>query len=113
MTKKTPLRVAIIGTGFGVRTQLPAFRRAGGWEVVSLTGSDPERTGRLAREHGVPHACTDLDGALDRGDPDLVSVASTPRHHVPRAGAALAAGRHGLLEKPMALDASEASRLAK
>ena len=36
------LKAAIVGTGFGVKTQLPAFRAAGGWEVVSLTGRDAD-----------------------------------------------------------------------
>jgi predicted dehydrogenase len=104
-------RVAIVGTGFGVRVQLPAFRLAGGWEVVSLTGSDAAKTRHLAETLGVPHACATLDEALDRGAPDLVCVATPPHLHLPMAAAVLTSDRHCLLEKPTALDATEAEAL--
>jgi predicted dehydrogenase len=105
------LRVAIIGTGFGARTQLPGFRLAGGWEVVSLCGRDPARTRRLAEEKDVPHALTDYRDAVQVGDPDLVCVSTPPLEHLAMALAAVEAGRHCLLEKPMAMDAGEARRL--
>jgi len=107
-----PRRVAILGTGFGVRVQLPAFRLAGGWEVVSLTGSDHTKTRRMAADLGVPHACESVEEAIERGDPDLVCVSTPPHLHLAQASAVLRAGRHCLMEKPTALDADEAAKLA-
>ena len=107
------LAVAIIGTGFGVRTQLPAFRLAGGWNVVSLTGRDAAKTARLAEEHDVPHALTSVEDATTVGDPDLVCVTTPPAHHHPMGLRVVEAERHCLLDKPMALDAREASSLVK
>ncbi len=106
------LKVAIIGTGFGVRTQLPAFRLAGGWEVVSLTGVDREKTRRLAEAHGVPHALSGAAEAVEVGEPDLVCVATPPSHHLAMGITVLKGGRHCLLEKPMALTSREAEALA-
>lgn len=108
-----PRRVAILGTGFGVRVQLPAFRLAGGWEVVSLTGSDHAKTRRMASDLGVPHACESVEEAIERGDPDLVCVSTPPHLHLAQASAVLRAGRHCLMEKPTALDAEEAAKLAE
>lgn len=107
------VRVAIVGTGFGVRTQLPGFRAAGGWEVVSLTGADPEKTRRLAETHGVPYATSSLGEAIRLGDPQLVCVTTPPVLHRAMGTAVLDAGRHCLLEKPMALDATEAEHLTR
>lgn len=107
------LRVAIIGSGFGSRTQLPGFRLAGGWEVVSLCGRDPDRTRRLAEENGVPHALTDYRDAVRVGDPHLVCVSTPPVEHLAMGLEAVEAGRRCLLEKPMAMDAGEARRLVE
>jgi predicted dehydrogenase len=104
-------RVAIVGSGFGVRTQLPAFRAAGGWEVVSLTGADLAKTRRLAEANGVPHALASIEEAVRVGDPHLVCVSTPPALHHPMGAAVLHAARHCLLEKPMALDAGEAADL--
>lgn len=106
------IRVAIVGTGFGVRTQLPGLRAAGGYRVVSLTGSNAEKTRRLATEHGVPHALTTIEDAIEVGDPELVCITTPPHLHLPMGLAALSAGAHVLLEKPMALCVDEAARLA-
>jgi predicted dehydrogenase len=105
------LKAAIVGTGFGVKTQLPAFRAAGGWEVVSLTGRDADKTARLASAHGVPHALGDITESVSVGDPDVVCVSTPPALHLAQTRAVLKAGRHCLLEKPMALDANEAAAL--
>jgi len=106
-----PLRVAIVGTGFGVRTQLPAFRLAGGWQVVSLTGRDPARTRSLAETHDVPHALTRFEEALSVGDPDLVCVTTPPVFHREMAKGVLSAGKHCLLDKPMVMTGAEAEDL--
>ncbi len=107
------IRVAIVGTGFGVSTQLPGFRLAGGYDVVSLTGRDAAKTARLADQHDVPHALTDFRDALRVGSPDLMCVTTPPVHHREMALAALEAGCHCLLEKPMAMSAAEAEELTR
>jgi predicted dehydrogenase len=46
------LRVGIIGTGWGARVQVPAFREAG-IEVVAISGRDREKTARTAQALGI------------------------------------------------------------
>jgi predicted dehydrogenase len=45
--------VAVVGTGFGCLTHVPALRNAG-FDVVALVGRDPDRTAQRAELFGVP-----------------------------------------------------------
>jgi len=103
------LRVAVVGTSFGLRIHVPALRGAG-FDVVALVGRDPARTAGRAERAGVEHACTSLTQALDLGL-DAVSVAGPPATHAPLVLQAVAAGCHVLCEKPFTLDVAEAERL--
>lgn len=98
--------VGIIGTGWGGRVQAPAFKLVG-LEVVALAARDPEKAERQARELGIPFATGDWRELLERDDVELVSITTPPHTHREIAIAALAAGKHVLCEKPMALDAAE------
>lgn len=103
------LSVAVVGTSFGARIHVPAFRSAG-FEVVALVGRDPTRTARRAERLGIEHPCTSLAAALELGV-DAVSIAGPPAAHAGMAIQAIAAGCHVLCEKPFTLDAPEAERL--
>lgn len=104
------LGVAIVGTGFGCITHLPAFRDAG-FDVVALVGRDPERTAARAERFGVPHAFTDLDQALALDGVHAVSVATPPHTHRDLVLRAVAAGRHVVCEKPFAADGAQAREM--
>jgi predicted dehydrogenase len=106
-----PVRIGIIGTGFGRSAQVPGFRACEGAEVVALCGSRRDRTEALARELGVPLALTDYRKLLARDDVDLVSVVTPPYLHHSMTLAALAAGKHVLCEKPMAMDVGQAREM--
>ncbi len=101
------MSIAIIGTGWGARIQVPAFRAAG-LQVVALAGSDQAKTERIAGDLGVPFATGDWRAVLARPDVALVSIVTPPDLHREMAAAALAAGKHVLCEKPTALDAAQA-----
>lgn len=102
--------VGVIGTGWTDRVQIPAFQ-AGGLEVAVVASRDIGRARDVAARHGVPQAVGDWREMLDM-PVDVISVASPPRLHVEQASAVLAAGKHMLCEKPLALDAQQAQQLA-
>ncbi|MFZ2492765.1 MAG: Gfo/Idh/MocA family oxidoreductase, partial [Thermoanaerobaculia bacterium] len=101
-------RIGIIGTGWGARVQVPAFREAG-LEVIGIAGHDRERTRRTAGDLGVEpfDAWRDLVAA----DVDLISVVTPPSEHLEMTIRALESGRHVINEKPTAMSAAEAEML--
>lgn len=103
-------RIGIVGTGWGARVQVPAFREAG-LEVTAIAGFHREKTRKLAGELGV----TPYDHWRDvlASDVDLVSIVTPPAEHREMATAALEAGKHVLSEKPTALNAREAEQLVE
>jgi predicted dehydrogenase len=104
------MSIGIIGTGWGTRVQVPAFQSLG-LEVVGLAARDRAKTERQAREHGIAFATDDWRRLLERDDVRVVSIVTPPHTHREIALAALAAGKHVLCEKPMALDTAESMEM--
>lgn len=94
------MRWAVAGYGdVVVRRVLPALRAAGE-EVAGIWGRDQGRADVLAARFGIPVATTDLPALVHQVD--AVYVATPVVAHVPVARVAVAAGRHALVEKPLA-----------
>ncbi|MFN2387046.1 MAG: Gfo/Idh/MocA family protein [Thermoanaerobaculia bacterium] len=100
------VRVGIIGTGWGARVQVPAFRSAG-LHVTAIAGSNPEKTRRVAAEHDLM-AFDDWKDLVASPEFGLVSIVTPPSEHLQMALAALEAGKHVLSEKPTARNVQEA-----
>src|SRR5919108_2816690 len=103
---------AVIGTGFIGTVHVEALRRIG-VQVRGVLGSSPERGTERAGALGVPKAYASLDELLDDDRVDVVHVTSPNHLHVPQAAAILAAGRHVVCEKPLALTATESADLVE
>ena len=108
-----PLRTAVIGTGFVGPFHVDAARRSGLADVVVMAGSNPDRTATRARSLGVPKATTDVDDVLSDRDVDVVHVCTPNDSHVDLARRALQAGKHVVVEKPLALSLGDATELAR
>lgn len=106
-----PIRVAVIGTGFVGPHHVDAVRRGGYAQVVALAGSDLGRTESRARALGVPRATTDVADLFADEDIDAVHICTPNDTHVSLARAALEAGKHVVVEKPLALTGAEAQEL--
>lgn len=104
------VKVAIIGTGWGTRIQVPAFRHVG-VDVVGLWARSEEKAKQTANEHSIPYATSDYKALLARKEIDLVSVVTPPYTHAEISIAALEAGKHVLCEKPTAFNAKEAQAM--
>lgn len=105
------LRVAVIGTGFGTRVQVPGFLGHADTNVVALCGASDAKTKQIAAEYGVRAVYTDYEQMLVDVLPDIVSIATPPRLHAPMTLAALQTGAHVLCEKPLALHAGEVEEM--
>jgi predicted dehydrogenase len=101
---------AVIGTGFIGTVHVEALRRIG-IDVRGVLGSTPERGAARAQALGVPHSYGSLDELLADQTVRVVHVTSPNHLHVPQASAIMAAGKHVVCEKPLAMNARESADL--
>ena len=100
------LRVGIIGTGWGLKVQVPQFRAAG-LEISAIYSRSPDRAQAIAEEHAIPHAFSSIDDLVNSEAVDLVSVVGPTHERHSAVLKACEAGKHVLSEKPMALNAQQ------
>lgn len=103
MTGK-PIGIGVIGTGFGVRVQIPVWLQTPGVRVTAVCSSSKARAEQVAQRFGIPHAVTFARELAELPDVHLVCVATPPHLHYEGSMAAIAAGKHVLCDKPFALD---------
>jgi predicted dehydrogenase len=107
-----PLRVAIAGLGFGEKVHLPALRDCDATEPVALWHPRAERLEAACRAADLP-GHTSFDALLADASIEAIVIATPPQPRVELARAALMAGKHLLLEKPVALDAEAVADLQR
>lgn len=106
-------RVAIIGAGnITSLRHIPALRGSGRTEIVGVIDRHEDRARRVADRFRLPHCGTDM-GAAWMKDVEAVSIGVPPAAHAAVASELLRAGKHVLLEKPMALTVEEAEGLVR
>jgi predicted dehydrogenase len=108
-----PIRVALLGTGFGEAVHLPALSQVPEFAITAVCSRRAEHAHAAARQFGAPISTTDYRELVERSDIDAVIVATPPHTHHTMTMAALAAGKHVLCEKPMAKTVAEARDMTK
>jgi predicted dehydrogenase len=101
---------AVIGSGFIGTVHIEALRRIG-VNVRGLLGSSPDRAAERAQKIGLSRGYGSLDELLDDDRVDVVHVTSPNNMHFPQVRQILAAGRHVVCEKPLAMDADQSREL--
>jgi UDP-N-acetylglucosamine 3-dehydrogenase len=96
------IRSAVIGLGWFGEKHCEALAGIPGVELFALCTRRPERLQEVAGRFGVRHTYADYRQMLAHPDVDAVSVVTMWDQHVGPAVAALQAGKHVFLEKPMA-----------
>lgn len=107
----TEIKAVVIGVGFIGVAHVEALRRLG-VQVVGVVGSDPGRAAAKARAANLPRVYDSLDEVLADPAIDVVHVATPNDVHVDQSRAVIAAGKHVVCEKPLALTAADAALLA-
>jgi predicted dehydrogenase len=110
MTK--PLGVAVAGLGFGEAVHLPALRACPGTTPVALWHPRPERLEAACRSAELP-GHSDFDALLANPAVEAIVIATPPAPRFDLARRALEAGKHLLLEKPVALCAEQVESLQR
>src|ERR1700704_2588856 len=104
----SPLRFALVGSsGFAANMPAQALVRAPSVEFAGVLGSTPERGASLVNRLGVGRAYSSLDELLLDASVDAVWIAAHDLLHCPMTLSALDAGKHVLVEKPMAVSVAE------
>lgn len=105
------VRIGLIGSGFVSAIHHEALRQVAGAEVVAVASPTPGNAERFAAERGIPHHHTDYRAILDRKDVNLVVLGLPNDLHCEAAVLAAQAGKHVVVEKPMALNVAECDRM--
>ncbi len=107
------LRIGFAGVGGIARVHADAARKIEGVELTAAVNHREPTLRAFAEDFGIPNTYTDIEGMLADGVVDAV-VISTPNYlHAPQTIAALNAGVHVMVEKPMAMNASEAQEMVE
>jgi phthalate 4,5-cis-dihydrodiol dehydrogenase len=106
------LRLAIIGLGRGFMLTLPGLAAHPGVRIVAAFDPRPDAAQQFSRAY-TARAFSDLRTMLAASDIDAVYIASPHEFHAEQCLDALQAGKHVLVEKPMAINLREAGRMAE
>jgi predicted dehydrogenase len=107
------LRVGVIGFGYWGPNLVRNFATAPRSRVVGIAEPNPGR--RQVAQHQYPHVPVTAEAAelIARPDVDAIAIATPIFTHHPLAKAALEAGKHVLVEKPLAASVAEAEELVQ
>jgi predicted dehydrogenase len=103
------VRAGVVGTGFIGVVHVEALRRLG-IDVAGVVGSTPERA---RAKPGLPEPYESYEALLADPSIDVVHVTTPNRLHHEQAKAALAAGKHVVCEKPLAMSSTETAELVE
>ena len=108
------MKVAVLGAGWwGTTAHVPALAASPKADLVAVQHHDRETAERVARDFGVSAAVTTADELLAIDGLQAVVISSVPSLHYEQAIAAMDAGLHILVEKPLCFSGAEGSRLAE
>lgn len=102
-----PLRWGLLSAGSIARTLAQAIAQVEGGEVVAVAARDGDRAAAFAAELGIPRSYGSYAELYADPDVDAIYVASTHPFHRDQALAAVAAGKHVLIEKPLTLTVAD------
>jgi len=105
------LRFGIVGLGFVGPHHVEAVRRLGFVDIVAATGGDLEKTRRKAEQLYIPKVYASYQDLIADPDVDVVDVATPTWLHYPVTMAAIAAGKHIIVDKPLAVTSAQAREM--
>jgi 2-hydroxy-4-carboxymuconate semialdehyde hemiacetal dehydrogenase len=105
------MKIALAGQGaFGVK-HLEAVRKIEGIQVASLAGGNAGQTAEVAQKFNIPHWTTDLSESLAQPGVEAVLLATPTQMHASQAEQCMRAGKHVMIEIPVADSLADAERL--
>ncbi|TKJ40692.1 hypothetical protein CEE37_06935 [candidate division LCP-89 bacterium B3_LCP] len=110
--KQTPIRLGVIGAGSIAQTvHLPNLRKFEGARVEAIADLDTSKAGLVAQKFHIPHFFPDPQHLLAEKNLDAVLILTPTNSHLALTLMALEAGKHVLVERPMARKVTEAQKM--
>jgi 2-hydroxy-4-carboxymuconate semialdehyde hemiacetal dehydrogenase len=107
------MKVILVGAGaFGVK-HLEAMSKIDGIEVLSLVSRDAASTAEVAKKWKIPHCTTDLAQALAQPGVQAALLCSPTQVHAQQAMQCLRAGKHVMIEIPIADSLADAEAVVR
>ncbi len=106
------VKFAIIGLGiFGEKRLIPGFSKAQNAELVAIYKRDLSSARQKAKQFNIPRAYDAISNLLADKEIEAVFIATPNNLHLPQTLQAAAAGKHVIVEKPMALSVGECEQM--
>src|SRR5687767_12769799 len=106
-----PISVGVVGCGYWGPNLIRNFKGLANCRLKALCDVSEERLAHLRSIYSDIEGVTEYPHLLNGIGLDAVVIATPVKHHYPLAKAALLAGKHTLIEKPMAATAAECEEL--
>ena len=108
------MKICVAGAygAFGLK-HLDALKNIDAVEVTSIMGPSKEKIEALAAERGINHFSTTLEECIKRSDVEAVILSTPTQMHADQAIACMEAGKHVLIEIPMADTLEDSARVVK
>jgi 2-hydroxy-4-carboxymuconate semialdehyde hemiacetal dehydrogenase len=108
------MKICVAGAygAFGLK-HLDALKNIDGVEVTSIMGPTKEKIEALAVERGINHFSTTLEECIKRSDVEAVILSTPTQMHANQAIACMEAGKHVLIEIPMADTLKDSARVVR
>jgi UDP-N-acetylglucosamine 3-dehydrogenase len=105
------VRIGLIGCGLFGESHLQAFRAVRSAEIAAVFDTDSERAQRIAEEFSIPRVCKSMEEICKISDLHAIDVVTPEETHLDPVLAAIRAGKHVFVEKPLATDLADCSRM--
>jgi 2-hydroxy-4-carboxymuconate semialdehyde hemiacetal dehydrogenase len=107
------MKVCVAGQGAFGQKHLEAIANIPGIEVVTLTGGNPAGTEETAKKFNIPHWTSDLGESLKQPGVEAVILTTPTQLHYTQAAQCMRAGKHVMVEIPMADNLAHSESLVK
>jgi UDP-N-acetyl-2-amino-2-deoxyglucuronate dehydrogenase len=107
----SPLGFAIVGTGMIANYHAQAIAQTPGARLVGVVSRSPDKGPVFAAKHGIPVLTTTVEDMVARADVHVLTVTTPSGAHLDPALAAIRAGKHVVVEKPLEITPARCDRI--
>lgn len=111
MTQERQVGIAVVGAGYWGPNLIRNFYENDSTELKAVCDLDPKKLAKIGKRYPSAALVTDYNDLLANPEVEAVAIATPVHTHYPLAKKALEAGKHVLVEKPMAMTSAECMEL--